>query len=157
MASNSYLDNSGLAYFLTKLASWIPAWFPSQTGQSGKVLTTDGFSLSWTAQAGGDVRLVEAWRSSDGRLWYRKWSDGWIEQGGYHPSTGNWNDYAENLNTSFNTPFVNAKNTVQITMVGKGDLANPTNVTSTKFTLWIGDRLQATGVTDAFYWYACGY
>lgn len=51
MASNSYLDNTGLAYFKSKLASWIPSWFPSQTGQSGKVLTTNGSSLSWTTPA----------------------------------------------------------------------------------------------------------
>ena len=65
MASNSYLDNSGLAYFLTKLASWIPSWFPSQSGQIGKVLTTDGTSLSWTAQSGGSV-MVGATDSTDG-------------------------------------------------------------------------------------------
>lgn len=113
--------------------------------------TNDG-GLTWN---GKTVVCVESW--VNGVNWYRKYSDGWIEQGGYHPSTGNWNDYAEGLNTSFNTPFVNAKNNVQITMVSKGDLANPTNVTTTKFTLWIGDRLQGTSVTDEFYWYACGY
>ena len=157
MASNSYLDNSGLAYFLTKLASWIPAWFPSQTGQSGKVLTTDGFSLSWTAQAGGDVRLVEAWKSSNGGLWYRKWSDGWIEQGGFHPSTGTWPDYADNLVISFITPFANSNNTVFVAMISAGDIANAYDVTTTQYTLWIGDRLQGASVTDLFFWYACGY
>ena len=27
--------------------------------------------------------VIETWRSEDGTSWYRKWSDGWIEQGGY--------------------------------------------------------------------------
>lgn len=65
MASKDYLDNSGLAYFLTKLASWIPSWFPSQSGQSGKVLTTNGSSLSWTAQAGA-TDMTGATASTDG-------------------------------------------------------------------------------------------
>ena len=29
------------------------------------------------------VHITETWKSTDGNSWYRKWSDGWIEQGGY--------------------------------------------------------------------------
>jgi len=53
------LDLTGLAYFKSKLASWIPSWFPSQSGQSGKVLTTDGTNLSWTSAGGGSVTDVQ--------------------------------------------------------------------------------------------------
>lgn len=39
------------------------------------------------------VHIVEAWRATDGNTWYRKWSDGWVEQGGVLiPSSGN-DDY----------------------------------------------------------------
>lgn len=32
-------------------------------------------------EAGGEARIVKTWRS--GSLWYRQWSDGFVEQGGY--------------------------------------------------------------------------
>lgn len=59
MASKNYLDDTGLAYFLTKLASWIPSWFPSLAGQSGKFLSNDGTSLYWTSAGGGSVTDVQ--------------------------------------------------------------------------------------------------
>ena len=31
--------------------------------------------------------VTETWKSSDGSKWYRKWSDGWVEQGGYEMPT----------------------------------------------------------------------
>ena len=31
--------------------------------------------------------IVEHWESGNGSGWYRKWSDGWIEQGGIRPTT----------------------------------------------------------------------
>lgn len=46
--------------------------------------------------------VVDSWISDDYKLWYRKFNDGWIEQGGYN--------YGEALNTtttvSFTIPFV---------------------------------------------------
>ena len=30
---------------------------------------------------GGNYKVIESWRSEDGSSWYRKWSDGLIEQG----------------------------------------------------------------------------
>lgn len=34
----------------------------------------------------GVIAVIETGHSEDGNQWYRKWSDGWIEQGGV--STG---------------------------------------------------------------------
>ncbi len=54
-------------------------FLPSQTGNAGKLLTTDGTNPSW-----GDVQevacVVETYQS--GANWYRVYSDGWCEQGG---------------------------------------------------------------------------
>lgn len=36
-------------------------------------------TLTW---GGRDVVCVESWRAEDGSSWYRKYSDGWVEQGG---------------------------------------------------------------------------
>ena len=38
------------------------------------------------------VHITETWKSTDGGSWYRKWSDGWIEQGVYD-ATGNTGNY----------------------------------------------------------------
>lgn len=33
------------------------------------------------SNGGGNYKVIESWRSEDGSSWYRKWSDGLIEQG----------------------------------------------------------------------------
>ena len=35
--------------------------------------------------------LVASWKASDGSSWYRKYSDGWIEQGGIAPDISSTN------------------------------------------------------------------
>ena len=49
------------------------------------------------------VHITETWKSTDGRSWYRKWSDGWIEQGGKIPNRNAWTWYTATLNTPFTT------------------------------------------------------
>lgn len=54
------------------------------------------------ANTNAHIRVVETW--SSGFDWYRKWSDGWIEQGGVitHTSTG-----SVDHTVTFHTPFTN--------------------------------------------------
>lgn len=49
---------------------------PSQTGNAGKFLITDGTDASWESVA----HVIETY--VNGTDWYRLWSDGWCEQGG---------------------------------------------------------------------------
>jgi hypothetical protein len=134
--------------------------------------TPDG-SLTWggknivrsvggkTADAAGNVPLhgvVETWKSSDGLSWYRKWSDGWIEQGGVTDAAS-----TSSKSLTFNTPFTNIPN-VQLTGVksingtstgsigdGSGCMA-VNNVTKTNF-----GYISTSGQNIKCFWYACGF
>ena len=87
--------------------------------------------------------VVETWR--DGTSWYRKWSDGWIEQGGR--VTGfrdNETYYLPFSDTSYNLFFQSCKN---------GFPAYVISLTTTGFS---ADLSHGSNSKDAF-WYACGY
>lgn len=100
------------------------------------------------------VYVYKTW--SSGSNWYRKWSDGWIEQGGYVKSGGSY--YAFYTGT-FNAAF----STTNITLVATN--ANPSNDNSQ----WLGQigaivvsatQFKETSYTSdpaSFYWFACGY
>lgn len=57
--------------------------------------------LNNTPAAGVTSVVVETWRSADGLSWYRKYSDGWVEQGGLVSNGGT--GYALN----YYIPFIN--------------------------------------------------
>lgn len=100
------------------------------------------------------VYVNETWKN--GSNWYRKWSDGWIEQGGYVKAGGY--KVAFYIGT-FNTAF----STTNITLVATN--ANGNNMDSQ----WQGQigvvvesktKFKETCYTsdpDPFYWFACGY
>lgn len=48
--------------------------------------------------------ITETWKSTDGTSWYRKWSDGWIEQGGPYTSSDN-KSYTITLNIKMATTY----------------------------------------------------
>lgn len=48
--------------------------------------------------------ITETWKSTDGTSWYRKWSDGWIEQGGSYTSSDN-SSYTITLNIKMATTY----------------------------------------------------
>lgn len=59
--------------------------------------------------------VKETGKSSDGLGWYRKWSDGWIEQGGKIPNRDAWTWYTATLNTPFTTTSYTLVVGVQVT------------------------------------------
>lgn len=88
--------------------------------------------------------ITETWHS--GANWWRKFSDGWIEQGGYI-NVGYERDY------TFNTPF----KTTNHTLVGSVNSPYPLIVqhnTTTTFKMYLYDSSSPTGNAS---WYACGY
>lgn len=101
--------------------------------------------------AAGDVVLkaviTETWNS--GASWYRKWSDGWIEQGGR--IIGSNTSGHQTLHTAFSSDTY--------TLVGSGWRGDTSSIpsfifagrTSTSFS-W-GTSQDAAGIS----WYACGY
>ena len=110
--------------------------------------------------------VSEAW--SQGTEWYRVWSDGWIEQGGYMYETGGtagviytktlYKPYATNNYTILMWAGVGNSGWQYCAGVGLGTGGNAmnlreNNVTNNSFTYF-----DATGVSGTpVFWYACGY
>lgn len=113
-------------------------------------------TVNGESPSSGDITLnvgavvTDFWKSDDGLNWYRKWSDGWIEQGG---KTVNGSGDRQ-VTVSLNTPFTTTNYVPQVTLNGWSNDANVTvgctNLQLDKFTTRI-DR--ATGG----YWLAVGY
>jgi hypothetical protein len=104
-----------------------------------------------------DAFLVETWRSDDDLSWYRKYSDGWIEQGGdLQGTTKN-----ESRTVTLPTAFSNTKYTLICSLEGSGSTSNDAgsavvvrdNKTTTAFIV------KSTDDTSNYLgtWYACGY
>ena len=99
----------------------------------------------------GTAHLVETWKSSDGSSWYRKWSDGWIEQGG---------PMSSNENVTFHVAFSNTNYYVDVTWNG-GKSAN-FYASDWKITKSSNTYFKTSATTNGINvhglcWYACGY
>lgn len=115
---------------------------------------TDG-TLTWggkkvlTEETGAVV--IETWQ--DGTSWYRKWSDGWIEQGGVGPTFG----VASSCTVTLNVPFTTTSYTFQGTLSASGGIShNGLNIeakTTSTIRLYSDNRTGGVSVE----WYACGY
>lgn len=107
----------------------------------------------------GTAHVVESWKSSDGSSWYRKYSDGWIEQGGITSTE------ATNQLITFPCVF-NSKNynivasaivnrSLEDVVISCSFLNKSTNST-TILKRWASSA--SAGIAgERFMWYACGY
>ena len=109
---------------------------------------TDG-TLTWNNK---NVVCVTSW--SSGTSWYRKYSDGWIEQGGSTYLSSN------PCNLTFHLTFSNTN----YTFVGfYRDIDDNSSITNcayrTKYTSYIRlvQGYNGTSYPDTIMWYACGY
>jgi len=96
--------------------------------------------------------VVETWRSEDGVNWYRKWSDGWIEQGGY-----SWVNGDKDITVTLPITFSDMNYTVIATNRSGFHVGNDAGVAAipkaaNQITLLNG---VTSGVNIT--WYACGY
>jgi hypothetical protein len=73
---------------------------------AGKVSSFDGNKL-WAVLL---AVIAEFWESEDGKAWYRRYSDGWLEQGGTLPATG--------VTVTLPAPFANADYTLVTGFMG---------------------------------------
>ena len=97
--------------------------------------------------------VVETWR--DGTSWYRKWSDGWIEQGGYYAISHSTSAQSKNLFTAFSsTDYTIVANTYG--NAAFNDNINVTAKTTTTFNIAAGTDSAGGNVPGGFYFYACG-
>ena len=108
----------------------------------------DGWS-AWN-MFGGSASLVATY--SSGTSWYRKWSDGWIEQGGLGAKVSDGN-----TNVTFPTPFSNTNYTITTGALSTTIKAHSSikNKSTTGCTIgsWVKDDYESF----ANMWYACGY
>lgn len=119
------------------------------------------YSASATAIGGASASkpavVVETYKK--GTSWYRKYSDGWIEQGGVYDSGSIQAGISATI--TFLKAFTVNPLTVSLSVM-RGDnnnLANVPNIGSfskTSMYLYAG-RFTSTGGTRYFSWYACGY
>lgn len=151
-----YSDASGA---LLSLRSVNHTGEPGSFGLFAKNATTqkvlvgkpDG-NLTWDSKP--IVRLVASWKS--GTSWYRKYSDGWIEQGGYITTSSN-TEHTINLHTAFsNTNYFVTKQlgfNAQFSANISGQFLLVWGLTTSSFKTF---GFTVNGV-NAFRWYACGY
>lgn len=111
-------------------------------------VTPDGTrNMTWDNK---HVVCVTSWKSGDN--WYRKYSDGWIEQGGRITSPSS--DTTTNFNTAFASKVYNI--TFQHAVKGSSgaewwNCSIAKSWTLTNFNAYLG------GSADSYFWYACGY
>lgn len=101
------------------------------------------------------VHIVETWKSDDGTSWYRKWSDGWIEQGGVYYRGSS----VIGVNTvTFNTPFSNTLYSFYAYyLLGSDEGRDYIGANNYISRLTTATSFYIPGGFAGYNWYACGY
>lgn len=98
--------------------------------------------------------VKETGKSSDGSSWYRKWSDGWIEQGGITQSARG----ATSRTIKLRTPFSSSNYFVVVqSYTGGSPTAIHNNFHVVEKSLSSFSTIASCGEDIAGLWYACGY
>lgn len=95
-------------------------------------------SITVPTGAGAKGYITESVVNSDGS-WYRKWSDGWLEQGGFH----------ECGTVTLLKPYVDYKYTLLLTSQVSNYTPYTSDIRNTSFTI-------GSGTSHDVYWYTCG-
>lgn len=122
--------------------------------KSGATLST----VTVGAGASAKAYVSETWAS--GANWYRKWSDGWIEQGGVHTNTATSD--GTQITLSFHLAFSNTNYYFNRNTIYPGTGATPYDNSvdcgcENKTTTTLKFRVGKTGNGSAYMWYACGF
>lgn len=100
------------------------------------------------------IHVIETWKSEDESSWYRKYSDGWIEQGGFTSATKGGTVRTINLPATFSS--INYIVTVQGYNGGSGETKYNNFHITTRSTSNFLTRADCTEDIGCL-WYACGY
>ena len=100
------------------------------------------------------IRVVETW--SSGATWYRKYSDGWVEQGGVAKGSSTLRTVTLNIAFSNTSYYCNAirNNTSSPSWTSGGATLALSGKTTTTFN--VGSTNDMGDVVEV-YWFACGY
>lgn len=93
-------------------------------------------------------QVTETFR--DGTNWYRKWSDGWIEQGGTN-NTGT----SGNVTLTFLKPYQSIPKVMAFGLEGSPTTGWWMSGARSTTSLYVAGSV--TGYLPGFDWYACGY
>lgn len=125
-------------------------------------LTSTAPSTTNSASASKPVVVVESYYDATTKRWYRKYSDGWIEQGGYYDNGSGMTNYQQ-LTVTFGSDynFTEAPLMVHCMQYSTGDtgsgyagLYGVSDVSATGFTYCVG--YTGNGNSTGFYWTAKG-
>ena len=162
------LVNNNLGNSLIDTAKWKEVReLPSQSGNSGKFLTTNGTTASWgsidlSGKADVDLSnvptskgiLIEKGLSTDGTVGYRKYADGFIEQWGTGTGTSNGVPVVFDFLTAFTTTSYNFQ--LKVSEASAGYVSLNTDYYSIEKQTNKATALY--GIGGAHYeWYAVGY
>ena len=103
---------------------------------------------------GGNHKVIEEWHSASGSQWWRKWSDGYLEQGGLWNETSSNEGYRDKtitLPVSFGTA-----NYVVVVQSGFTDETGLGSRVWEKRTSFFKAK-SAAAPPNTGTWYACGY
>ena len=111
-------------------------------------LTQTETRISALENHGAGATVVESYRN--GTEWYRIWSDGWIEQGGYGVASGS----GEKKNIVLLKPYIDSSYTITLANLGGTHHYEYDDA-------WVSDKTSASFNFNrwgayAFNWYACG-
>lgn len=103
----------------------------------------------------GVSHLIKTWKSEDGTSWYRKYNDGWIEQGGVYFK----GDSVRGVNTiTFNTPFSNTLYSFYAYyLLGADEGRDYVGANNYISRLTTATSFFIPGGFAGYNWYACGY
>ena len=101
------------------------------------------------------VHIVATWQSEDGLSWYRKYSDGWIEQGGKTKNVTNAG-ITVTMPLAFSSTNYRVLATVESTVPTNEDALTINPTSETTFFVW-GRTYNAGNLNKPMSWFACGY
>ena len=87
---------------------------------------------------------------NDGTNWYRKWSDGWVEQGGFFGAVG-----LSLVVITLPIPYADAQYIVTVSINSATEAVN-VRVLSRTTTSFILERSNAANISNGGSWYSCG-
>ena len=133
------------------ISALLNAWGGKATVKSAKSVEING-----TAHNPAAV-VVKTWTANDGLSWYRKYSDGWIEQGGFYYKGSSVDNALQTV--TLPTPFSTRTYVVSTMPLGTGtgfsavlgcDCYTASYRTTSKFTI------HMNGGYFGYEWYATG-
>lgn len=155
LGSGDITISAGADVDLSNLSATGEAHFQEPLASGTNIKTLNNVSLLGSGNISTGDSVTSKWRS--GYNWYRKWSDGWIEQGG-RKVLGTTRPITLSFNTAFTTTEYSLAISNTCTAVSSASYATEVySPSTTGITVYYNYGGNAVSADAAIYWYACGY